>query len=207
VPEEWEVIELGVYAFVTKLAGFEYTKHINYSIGGDIIALRALNLKGGELDLNDIQTIPKGVSEYLKRSKLSKGDLVISYVGTVGEMAVIEEDDKYHLAPNVAKITVKRNKLNPWFLKEYLFSHEGKTEIMNQTASTTQAAMSMGNIRKLKIKMPKIEEQESIVKKLDQVHNKIKDEINYLHKLNSIKTGLMQDLLSGRVRVPEEMIQ
>lgn len=201
VPEEWEVVELGEYSFVTKLAGFEYTLHIDYSIGGEIIAIRGLNLKHGELDLRDIQTIPKATSDYLKRSNLHKGDLVISYVGTVGEMAVIDEDNKYHLAPNVAKISVKRNRVNPWFLKEYLFSHAGKQEIANQTASTTQAALSMGNLRKLKIILPEKSEQDQIVAKLSGIQKFICDEKIHLTKLDSLKTGLMQDLLSGRVRV------
>ena len=43
--------ELGELADVTKLAGFEFTKYIKYNNYGEIIALRALNLRHGELDL------------------------------------------------------------------------------------------------------------------------------------------------------------
>lgn len=50
--------ELGELADVTKLAGFEFTKHIKYNNYGEIIALRALNLRHGELDLTDIITMP-----------------------------------------------------------------------------------------------------------------------------------------------------
>lgn len=201
VPEEWEVEPLGINAFVTKLAGFEYTLHFDYSIGGEIICVRALNLKNGELELTDIHTMPRTTSDFLLRSKLYYGDLVMSYVGTVGEMAVIDEDNKYHLAPNVAKISVKRSKINPWFLKEYLFSYIGKKEIENQTASTTQAAMSMSNLRKLKIILPLKHEQDNIIEKLKSISDNITSEINILKKLQLIKHGLMTDLLSGKVKV------
>ena len=48
---------IGEIADVTKLAGFEFTKYIKYNETGEIIALRALNLRKGELDLSDIKRI------------------------------------------------------------------------------------------------------------------------------------------------------
>ena len=44
---EWIEKSLGEIAEVTKLAGFEFTKHIKYNSDGEIIALRALNLRKG----------------------------------------------------------------------------------------------------------------------------------------------------------------
>ena len=54
---EWRKVKLGEIAEVTKLAGFEFTKYIEYVDDGEIIALRALNLKDGRLDLTDIKKI------------------------------------------------------------------------------------------------------------------------------------------------------
>jgi type I restriction enzyme S subunit len=102
IPDDWEIARIGDYSHVTKLAGFEYTIHFDYSKSGPVIAIRALNIKDGGLDLSDIHTIPRETSEKLPRSQLRKGDLVISYVGTLGRVAVISEDNKFHLAPNVA---------------------------------------------------------------------------------------------------------
>ena len=44
IPEKWETSKIGDYAFVTKLAGFEYTLYFDYSKSGPIIAIRALNI-------------------------------------------------------------------------------------------------------------------------------------------------------------------
>ena len=73
--------ELGELADVTKLAGFEFTKHIKYNNYGEIIALRALNLRHGELDLTDIKRIDRSVSELLTRSKLYVNDILLTYTG------------------------------------------------------------------------------------------------------------------------------
>lgn len=130
VPKEWEIKKLGEYSFITKLAGFEYTIHFDYSKSGPIIAVRALNIKHGKLDLENIHTIPKETSDSLPRSQLKKGDLVISYVGTVGEVAVIPENNKFHLAPNVAKISVNINEIDPFYLNQFLNADVGQNEII-----------------------------------------------------------------------------
>ncbi|VDN29205.1 unnamed protein product [Cylicostephanus goldi] len=99
-------VKLGEIADITKLAGFEFTKYIKYNDTGEIIALRALNLRNGQLDLSDIKRIDRNVSDNLVRSRLYKGDILLTYTGNgYGDCALIEENDKYHLAPNICKIT------------------------------------------------------------------------------------------------------
>lgn len=71
--------KLGDISEITKLAGYEFTKYIKYIPDGEIIAVRALNLKNGALVLDDIQRISKEVSETLPRSQLHKNDIVLSY--------------------------------------------------------------------------------------------------------------------------------
>lgn len=201
IPKEWKAEKIGDFAFVTKLAGFEYTMYFDYSKSGPIIAVRALNIKQGKLDLTNIHTIPKETSELLTRSQLKNGDLVISYVGTVGEVAVIMEDNKYHLAPNVAKITVEKNEIDPFYLNQFLNSNIGQNEIIKMVSSTTQAALSMQNLREVNFIKPKIEEQKIIEKRLNGIDNKLQSEQVYLNKLQQIKRGLMEDLLSGRKKI------
>ena len=48
---------MGDVADVTKLAGFEFTEHVVYSDEGNIIALRGLNIKNGQLILDDVKYI------------------------------------------------------------------------------------------------------------------------------------------------------
>lgn len=150
---DFEVKSLGDIAFVTKLAGFEYTKYIHYKDSGDIIMVRGLNCKQTKLVLDNIYWIDKSTSDSLPRSQLHKGDIVMTYVGTVGDVALIDQDNKYHLAPNVAKISLlNKNDNNPIYwvnsfmiLKEYIVRH---------ASATTQSALSMEKIRNIKFPVP-----------------------------------------------------
>lgn len=199
IPVDWEVKTVGECSQVTKLAGFEFTEYIEYREDGEIIALRALNLKNGKLDLSDIKRIDKHVSENLQRSKLFKGDMLFSYVGTVGEVALIEEGNKYHLAPNVAKVTFNEF-IIPKFAVQYFNSIKMENEIRRYVTTTSQPALSMENIRKMKLVIPPINEQEKISQILSLADNNIEIYQNKKQNLEEIKKGLIQKLLTGKIR-------
>ena len=172
---DFEVKSLGDIAFVTKLAGFEYTKYIHYKDSGDIIMVRGLNCKQTKLVLDNIYWIDKSTSDSLPRSQLHKGDIVMTYVGTVGDVALIDQDNKYHLAPNVAKISLlNKNDNNPIYwvnsfmiLKEYIVRH---------ASATTQSALSMEKIRNIKFPVPPTYLQNEFANFVQQV-DKSKNEL------------------------------
>ena len=202
IPDEWEVVSLEKHTDITKLAGFEFTEYFNYEEEGEIIALRALNVSNGQIILSDIKTIPLDTSNKLPRSKLYIGDILFTYVGTLGEVALIEENNKYHLAPNVAKISVKdTNELLPKFILIYLMSYSGQQQIKNLSTTTSQPAINMENIRQIKIIITKKKKKKKIAKILTKKNKKIQTEETNLAKLKELKKGLMNDLLSGKVRV------
>ena len=160
---------LGDIATVTKLAGFEFTKYVNYSNEGNIIALRGLNVKNGALKLNDVKYIDNSDFSKLNRSKLKIGDLIFTYVGTVGESAIIEENNRFYLAPNVAKIRFENSNINPYFMKYYFQTNYFKEkQIGKYMNASSMKNLTMENIRKFKVPFPPLEEQERIVSILDR---------------------------------------
>lgn len=116
---DWEQRKLGDIADVIKLAGFEFTEHVVYSDEGNIIALRGLNIKNGQLILDDVKYIDGSNFSKLSRSKLFIDDIMFTYVGTVGEVAIIKENDRFYLAPNVSRIRVKSDD-SPKFISHYM---------------------------------------------------------------------------------------
>ena len=99
---KWSEALIGDNCFVTKLAGFEYTQYINYDETGDVVMVKAQNVKNGKLNRKDLSFISEEVSNLLPRSQLAPGDVVMTYVGAnIGDVAVIDDEYKYHLAPNV----------------------------------------------------------------------------------------------------------
>jgi type I restriction enzyme S subunit len=203
IPKEWDIAKLGDCAFVTKLAGYEYTKYFDYSIRGEIIAIRVLNIRDGSLDLADVQTIPRSTSRQLPRSVLRSGDLVLSYVGTIGEVALIEEDERFHLAPNVAKISVNTNCIYSTFLLLQLQTDRARKNLFKLSTITSQPSLSMSSLRKLPVALPPFPEQQQITHMFESFSKRVRSEEANRDKLKAVKQGLMQDLLTGRVRVAD----
>ena len=160
---------LGEVASVTKLAGFEFTKYVVYSDEGKIIALRGLNVKNGKLDLNDVKYIDKSDISKLTRSKLQIGDMLFTYVGTIGQVALIDENDRFYLAPNVAMIRVTDSCLSPKYMRYYFqTSMFWSTQINRLLQSSSMQNIPMEKIRKFVLPIPSLEEQERIVSILDR---------------------------------------
>ena len=161
--------QVGDVCLVTKLAGFEFTKYVQYQNEGKIIALRGLNVKNGHLNLDDVKYIDGSDLSMLTRSKLKVGDMLFTYVGTIGQVALIEENDRFYLAPNVAVIRVTNNKLLPKFLM-YYFQTTGfwNNEIMRLCQSSSMQNIPMEKIRKIRVPLPDLNKQKSIVAILDK---------------------------------------
>ena len=173
---EWIEKSLGEIAEVTKLAGFEFTKYIKYSDDGEIIALRALNLRNGELDLSDIKRISRKVSEGLTRSKIYKDDILLTYTGNgYGDCAIIEENDKYHLAPNICKIVPNQDVVFPYYLYCYIRSKAFYNQMSNNMTGSGQPTIPMKTIRLLKIPLPDMSVQINIANVIWSFNQKIRN--------------------------------
>ncbi|HAH18890.1 MAG TPA: restriction endonuclease subunit S, partial [Eubacterium sp.] len=167
-------VKLGEIAEITKLAGFEFTKYINYNDTGEIIALRALNLRNGRLDLTDVKRIDREVSESLLRSKLYINDILLTYTGNgYGDCAIIEENDKYHLAPNICKIIPNVNKVNPYYLYTVIRNPSFRMLMSNYVTGSGQPTIPMKTIRILEIELPDRELQDKIANFIRNIDDKI----------------------------------
>ena len=171
---DWERRKLGDIATVAKLAGFEFTEHVVYSDEGNIIALRGLNIKNGQLILDDVKYIDGSNFSKLSRSKLFIDDIMFTYVGTVGEVAIIKENDRFYLAPNVSRIRVKSDD-SPKFISHYMRTDNFKNKVIFPLiATSSQPALSMENIRKFTINIPiSREEQDCLAKYFDSLDHLI----------------------------------
>ena len=192
---EWDFIELGTATDVTKLAGYEFTKHIVYKDSGNLIALRGLNVKNNKLDLSDVKYIDDSDLKMLGRSKLYIDDLIFTYVGTIGDVALIQENEKFYLAPNVARIRANKELLNPVYLLQY-FNETSfrRNEIEKYIATSSQPALSMTNIRKFHIAKPCLDEQTKIANLLSAIDQKVEDVAQQIEQAKIWKKGLLQQM-------------
>ena len=195
VANAWEQRKLGDIADVTKLAGFEFTEHVVYSDEGNIIALRGLNIKNGQLILDDVKYIDGSNFSKLSRSKLFINDIMFTYVGTVGEVAIIKENDRFYLAPNVSRIRVKSDD-SPKFISHYMRTDNFKNKVIFPLiATSSQPALSMENIRKFTINIPiNREEQDCLAKYFDSLDHLITLHQRKIDKIKNMKKAMLDQM-------------
>ena len=188
----WQEVNIGDNCFVTKLAGFEYTNYIHYEEAGDVVMVKAQNVKNGSLNEKELSYISNEVSDSLPRSQLAPGDVVMTYVGAnIGDVAIINNKHKYHLAPNVAKIRPDGKVYDSIFFMYLLMM---KTDyIMRNSADTAKAALGMERIRKLKVFVPPLDDQKQFATFIAQVDKSKAAVQAALDKAQLLFDSLMQE--------------
>ena len=168
IPNSWTYTNVDFLAHVTKLAGFEYTKYINFSDTGEISIVRAQNVHMGEFIENNITYIDKKTSDFLVRSQLNEREVLMVFIGAgTGNVCMAPKGKRWHLGPNVAKIDV--DEISAEYLNYYLQSPAGLANMRLFIKATAQPSLSMGTIRQILVNLPPLEEQKEIVRILDKL--------------------------------------
>lgn len=167
IPKSWSFNTLGEIAFVTKLAGFEYTDNINLKDVGEVPVIRAQNVRPFLPELDNLKFIDLETSQKLFRSALDRPCLLVTFIGAgIGDVCVFDKTERWHLAPNVAKVEPFGD-INVNYLNIFLNSPNGRSEIFKFMKSTAQPSLSMRTIREIWIPLPPLAEQNRIVSKVD----------------------------------------
>jgi len=139
---------------------------------------------------------------FLKKSFLLANDILIANIGAyVGEVWLMPSVNKPStIAPNMLAL-----KTNDKCIKKYLYyllnSDIGAKEIRNVIGGSGQPKINKTELKTVKIiKMSKTE-QKRIISIISRADKTIEKEQKYKEKLERIKQGLMEDLLTGKVRV------
>ena len=215
VPNGWEWCKINNIAYVTKLAGFEYTKYIAGNLKTNGIPLfKGKNVQGGKIIYEFEAYIPESLSDELERSQISKKCLLTPYVGTIGNIGLHNKSGKFHLGPNVGKIEI----LNPVsqvcileeFVHIYLLSQYGYAELTKHKKATAQESISIEAIRDVLLPIPPTQEQKKIVDKYYQLEtfaDKYSKLQGCLDKLNTkifdkFKKSVLQEAIQGKL-VPQ----
>ena len=166
----WPEIFIGDKCFVTKLAGFEYTQYIDYEESGEVVMVKAQNVKNGKLNRKDLSFISKKVSDSLPRSQLAPGDVVMTYVGAnIGDVAVIDDVYKYHLAPNVAKIRPNNEFCISQYLLRALISDEVYNQALAKNNASTVAHVNVKDVKNFMIPVPPLELQNQFASFVEEI--------------------------------------
>lgn len=200
IPEEWEVSNLTNIVDIKGRVGWKgYTKKDLVEFGPLAIGAMHIN-SNNKLDLSEPVYLSKKKYEESPEIMVSKDDIILAQRGSLGKVVLIEKEIG-EATINPSMVLIKNIKINSRYLYYFLCSEYIQKVIFKETSQTSIPMISQEQIGKFKIIIPTIKEQEKIASILSEVDKKIEEYENKKQKLEKLKKGLMQQLLTGMIRV------
>ncbi len=160
--------------------------------------IMASNLKNGKIDFWGCSKLKKEQADTLQKGFSEVGDILLSHKGTVGEVAVVPENDFPYimLTPQVTYYRVKnKKKINNHYLASAFLSEQFQNELTVVSGGGTRAYIGITEQRKLQLWVPEnIKEQKIIADYLSSIDGLINAQAQKIEELIAHKNGLMQQL-------------
>ena len=197
IPAEWEVVTLEQICDPNAPITYGVLKPGNYVDGGRPL-LQIKDLGEGTILAGGLHLIGDDLDYEYRRSRVQFGDIVISLVGTIGRTAMIPcWLNQPNIHRNLGRIRTRHNQ----YVFQFLQSESAKLQLGLTSAGSSQSALNLSALRQMSLPLPSPDEAQEITKILSSVDERIKVTTSRLNQLNNVKRALMQDLLTGKVRV------
>lgn len=204
IPMGWEIKTVGELVNLLKSGLSRSLKEENIGIP----CIRSNNIKDNRLILDDLkywyEIDDKGanIEDYI----LKEGDIIINFINSIsqiGKGCIFNKSNfRTIYTTNLLRIQVNEEKMTNKFFNYYTQTERYKKEIKLITKpAVNQASFTTIEYRAIKFPLPKLEEQQQISDILSSVDTKIEEYENKKIKLEALKKGLMQKLLTGKIRV------
>lgn len=195
IPEEWELVKVND---VCNRPEYGFTASATEEPIGPKF-LRITDIQNGNVDWDRVPYChcpDPLIDEYL----LKKGDILFARTGaTTGKSFLIRECPKAVFASYLIRITT-REKIMPDFLYQVFNSFIYWKQINQQIGGSAQGGVNASSLSNLKIPLPSVLEQRKIVDILSSSYEEITDLVLSLKNYKKLKKGLMQVLLTGKLR-------
>jgi len=188
IPEEWEVVRLGEVGEI--IMGQSPPSALVNQEGNGIPFLQ------GSAEFGAKYPLPK--NWIVKPLKLApKNSILISIRAPVGDLNIA--DNVYCIGRGLAAIKVNNSKASNFFI--WFVLHLFSDRLVKISQGSTFEAIGHNELNNFLIPLPPLSEQKRIAEILSQIDQTIEKEEKYKQKLERLKKGLMEDLLTGKVRV------
>ncbi|EJV5743479.1 restriction endonuclease subunit S [Vibrio alginolyticus] len=165
LPKGWMQTSLG--ELCTKLTDGSHNPPKAKATG--LPMLSAKNIQNGKLDFglgSRLITEEEFVAED-KRTRISKGDVLLTIVGALGRSAIVSTHEKFTLQRSVAVLSAPI--ISSDYLKYAIESPSFQKQIFDNAKGTAQKGIYLKKLRELNMVLPPLAEQKRIVEKLDEV--------------------------------------
>jgi type I restriction enzyme, S subunit len=206
ISKKWECLPLGELAESLVDGPFgSNLKTAHYVEDPGVRVVRLQNILPNEYDDSERAFISDRHAASLSRNRVVGGDVLIASLGDasypVGRSCCYPDE----LPDAVNKADCFRFRSNARchnsFMALALNGAAARTQVSGYEQGVTMKRINLGNLRRIEIALPAIPEQSIIVERMMMIRRKIEAATLEYKKLQKMKSGLMDDLLTGRVRV------
>lgn len=205
IPEDWEVVSIGTHdSFVTSGSRGWAVYYTEY--GDPFIRITNLSREGIYLDLSDTKyvALPEKSAEG-KRTQLENGDILVSITADIGIIGYIDENlpKPAYINQHISLVRYRDENINTKYIAYYLASENIQKLFLGSSDQGAKAGMNLNSVRSILYALPKVEEQTAIANALSDVDALINELEKLISKKQAIKIATMQQLLTGRTRLPQ----
>ena len=159
------------------------------------------NLADNRIDLTGLRYISKEDDKIFSlKCKPKVGDVLLGKAASVGKVAIVEEDFDFNIWSPIALVRAGEL-IHAKFLYYQLLSADCIGQIALLTNSSSQGNIGMGDIEKLQISFPERAEQSAIATILSDMDTELAALQARRSKTQALKQAMMQELLTGRIRL------
>jgi type I restriction enzyme S subunit len=141
------------------------------------------------------------------RSAIRGGDILITITGYIGRSCVFPVDmPESNINQHIARVRIVDRRVMPSWVSWALQDPRQRNLLERDLTGLAYPQISLSQVQAVPLPVPSDDEQEKITAALDAAEAKLQSERDAFEKLRTLKHGLMDDLLTGRVRVsvPED---
>ncbi len=203
---EWSTASLGDLAESLVDGPFgSNLKTAHYVQNPGVRVVRLQNILSGEYDDSERAFISERHAASLARNRVTAGDALIASLGDasypVGRSCCYPADfpDAINKA-DCFRFRSSSRRLNE-FVMHSMNGAAARRQVRGYEQGVTMKRINLGNLRRIEIAVPPVAEQKQVVERVAVAQLQIESTVQLLQKLRHEKAGLMDDLLTGRVRV------
>lgn len=166
----------------------------------------ANNIREGRVDLSNCSFIRKEQADSLKKGFSLPGDVLLTHKATIGNTAVVGDlpFEYIMLTPQVTYYRVAdRTRLSNFYLRQFFDSAPFQSVLLSMSGGGTRSYIGITAQLQLPVVVPgSIVEQRAIAEALSDADALIESMEQLIAKKRSVKQGAMQELLTGKKRLP-----
>lgn len=200
--DEWEEVGFSDVVIPKARIGWQGLKKEEYLQSGYSYLISGTDFNNGTISFDGISFVTKERFDLDVNIQVCSGDVLVTKDGTIGKVAIVPNINKKATLNSGVFVFKTNKKLKKYFLYWILRSSMFEKFISELSAGSTIKHLYQKDLKRFSLYIPTgIKEQQAIADILTSMDDEIQDLEDEKAKIEKIRAGAMDDLLTGKVRL------